>query len=239
MTQSAIGATDAPYDQLRQQRAAINAEGARLSALARQPGYVEMHSPRAPATEGAKPFAGFASLHRLFQGPMVHSLGAGVYLAAKHDSVQRQKQELLDDPEAQHLRKALKRAQEQLGCVDSREAHSPTKRAMGASMAPGAGAADDTISIASSSSSSANPPPAKRPKTQSSGTRSRPLIEKRNTGPALKAENLWPSAYNRLKNAPEGEPAYFWAHPVTDDKLGKFVANSLGTPGAKSWRYCK
>ena len=96
-------------------------------------------------------------------------------------------------------------------------------------MAPIAGAADDTLSIASSSSSSANPPPAKRSKTtQSSRTRSRPLIEKRNTDAALKAENLWPSAYNRLKGAPKSAPAYLWTHPAEDASVSAFIKTSLG-----------
>ena len=67
-----------------------------------------------------KPLAGFASLRGLFQGPMIHSEGAGIYLAAKHDSVQGQKQDLLNDPNAHLLRNALKRAQDGLGFAEAR-----------------------------------------------------------------------------------------------------------------------
>ena len=48
MTQSAIGATEAPYDRIRQQRVAIKTEGERLAALARSPGYTKAHDPWAP-----------------------------------------------------------------------------------------------------------------------------------------------------------------------------------------------
>ena len=82
---------------------------------------------------------------------MINSVGAGIYLATKHDVVQGQKRELLADPKAQHLRNALKRAQGELGIVETRAP--PTKRAKGAAAAPKSGAADDTISTTSSSSS--------------------------------------------------------------------------------------
>ena len=87
MTQSAIGATEGSYDQIRQQRFAIKAEIERLAALARNPGYIKAHDPWPPTSAEPKPLAGFASLRGLFQGPMIHSVGEGIYLAAKHDSV--------------------------------------------------------------------------------------------------------------------------------------------------------
>ena len=111
MAQSAINTTEAPYDQMRQQRFAIKAEGERLAALARDPSYTEMHNPKASASEEPLPFAGFASLLSLNHEPMIHSVGTGVYLATKHDFAQGQKQDLLKDPNAQYLRNALKRAQ--------------------------------------------------------------------------------------------------------------------------------
>ena len=45
MTQSAIGATEAPYDRMRQQRFAIKTEGERLAAMARDSGHVETYDP--------------------------------------------------------------------------------------------------------------------------------------------------------------------------------------------------
>ena len=130
---------------------------------------------------------------------------AGIYLAAKHDPVQGQKQDLLNDPNAHLLRGALKRAQDGLGFADARGPSS--KRTKSATAAPNAGAADDTTSVTSSSSSTVNPP-TKRTKTDS--VAGRPLIPKtKGLGPHLTLENLWPSAYTKLKRAPDNSPAYF------------------------------
>ena len=67
MTQSAIGATEAPYDRMRQQRFEIKAEGERLASMARESWYAEMYDPKEPLTKEELPFAGFPSLRRLFQ----------------------------------------------------------------------------------------------------------------------------------------------------------------------------
>ena len=230
MTQSAIGATDAPYDCVRQRRAAIKAEGERLAAMALKPWYAEMYNPREPRTEEEQPFAGFPSLRRLFQGPMINSVGAGIYLATKHDVVQGQKRELLADPRAQHLCNALKRAQGELGIV---ETHAPpNKRAKGAAAAPKAGAADDTISTTSSSSSTA-PPPTKRTKTND-GAGARPLIPRTKAGAKLTTDMLWPVAYNKLLDAPNNAPAYFWAHPPNSVVYAKGFVKSLIPEGYDS-----
>ena len=214
MAQSAIGATEAPYDRMRQQRFAIKAEDERLAALARDPGYVAMHNPKAPASKGTLPFAGFVSLQSLYHGPMIHSVGAGVYLAAKHDFVQGQKQDLLRDPEAQHLRNAPKRAQEGLGFVETRG--SSSKRAKSAAAAPSTGAADDTISVTSSPSSTVHPPPTKRTKTGFTANSGRLIPKTKGMSPTLTTEMLWPSVYNKLPGAPENAPAYFWKHSPED-----------------------
>ena len=241
MTQSAIGATDAPYDCVRQRRAAIKAEGERLAAMTINPWYAEMYNPREPLTrddpmeprtEEEQPFAGFPSLRRLFQGPMINSVGAGIYLATKHDVVQGQKRELLADPRAQHLRNALKRAQGELGIVETRAP--PTKRAKSAAAAPKSGAADDTISTTSSSSSTAKPP-TKRTKTDASpgATQSRPLMPKTKAGAKLTTDMLWPDAYNKLSNAPDNA-AYFWTHSPNSVVYAKDFVKSLLPQGYDS-----
>ena len=112
---------------------------------------------------------------------------------------------------------------------------SPTKRAKSAAAAPKSGAADDTISTTSSSSSTA-PPPTKRTKTDdgAGATQGRPLIPKTKAGAKLSTDMLWPGAYNKLLNAPDNAPAYFWTHPPNSVVYAKGFVKSLLPQGYDS-----
>ena len=111
----------------------------------------------------------------------------------------------------------------------------PTKRAKGAAAAPKSGAADDTISTTSSSSSTA-PPPTKRTKTNdgAGATHGRPLIPKTKAGAKLTTDMLWPDAYNKLLNAPDNAPAYFWTHSPNSVVYAKGFVKSLLPQGYDS-----